>query len=191
MTSRFQSDPLERRFGQYRLMSGGRFLVGLREATSSEKIIKLKTLLKDDIDISNIMDSNVEHDENIETLLHHVDLSCCSDEMVTLSEDSREVGIYIAGYVAKKLKERFGDCCNGLLTSDSGAENLDFSHVRILSRGLTIPSTNLVNYICTAFAILEFVDDLITKPGLPVRKGAEHILIDCFRSFRDIYLYHT
>ena len=159
-----------RRFGQYRQMSGGRFLVGLREAILSEKIIKLKTLLKDDINITNIMDSNVEHDENIETLLHHVDLSRCSDEMVTLFEDSREVGIYIAGYVAKKLKERFGDCCNGLLTGDSGAENPDFSYVQILSRaGLTIPSTNLVNYVCTALAILEFVDDLRTKSGLPVR----------------------
>ena len=58
--------------------------------------------MKDNIDISNIMDSNVEHDENIQTLLHYVDLSHCSDEMVTLSEDSREVGIYITGYVAKK-----------------------------------------------------------------------------------------
>ena len=101
MTSRFQSDPLEKRFGQFQQMSGGRFLVGLREATSSGKIIKLKTLLKNDISISNIMDSNVEHDENVETLLHHVDLSCRSDKMVTLSEDSRQVGIYIAGYVAK------------------------------------------------------------------------------------------
>ena len=100
-------------------MSGGRFLVGLREATSSEEIIKLKILLKYDINISNVMDSNVEHDENIETLLHHVDLSRCSDEMVTFSEESREVAIYIARYVAKKLKERFGDCCNGLLTGDS------------------------------------------------------------------------
>ena len=77
MTCRFQVDPLERRFSQYRQMSSGRFLGGLREATSSEKIIKLKALLKDDIDISNIMDNNVEHDENIETLLHHVDLSRC------------------------------------------------------------------------------------------------------------------
>ena len=184
MTSRFQSDPLERRFGQYRQMSGGRFLVGLREATSSEKIIKLKTLLKDDIDISNIMDSNVEHDENIETLLHHVDLSCCSDEMVTLSEDSREVGIYIAGYVAKKLKKRFGDCCNRLLTDYSGVENPDFLYAQILSRrGLTIPSTNLVNYLYTAFTILEFVDDLMTKSGLPVRKVADHALIHCFQLF--------
>ena len=123
MTSRFQSDPLERRFGQYRLMSGGRFLVGLREATSSGKVIKLDI----DIDISNIMDSSGEHDENIEILLHLVDLSRGSDEMVTLSEDNRQVGIYIAGYVANKMKERFGDCCNGLLTGDSGAENPDFS----------------------------------------------------------------
>ena len=109
------------------------------------------------------MDSNVEHDENIKTLLPHVDLSHCS-------EDSREVGTYITGYVAKKLKERFGNCCNRLLTGDSGAENPDFSYVQILSRaGLTIPSTNLVNYVCTALAILEFVDDLRTKSGLPVR----------------------
>ena len=103
ITSRFQSDPLERRFDQYRKMSGGRFLVVLREATLSEEIIKLKTLLKDDIGISNIMDSNVQHDENTETLLHHVDLSCCSDEIVTLSQDSRAVGIYIAGYVVKDI----------------------------------------------------------------------------------------
>ena len=104
MKSRFQNDPLERRFGHYQQMSGGRFLVGLTEASSSEKIIKLKTLLKDDIDISNVMDSNVKHDENIDTLLHHVDLSRCSDEMVTLSEDSREVGICITGHVAKKIE---------------------------------------------------------------------------------------
>ena len=57
-------------------MSGGRFLVGLRKATLPEKIIKLKTLLKDDMNISNIKDSNVEH-ENTETLLHHVNLSRC------------------------------------------------------------------------------------------------------------------
>ena len=103
---------MERRFGQYRQMSGERFLVGLREATSSEKIIKFKTLLKDDVDISNIIDSKVEHDEKIETLFHHVEISRCSDETVTFSEDSRAVAIYIDCYVAKKLKERFGDCCN-------------------------------------------------------------------------------
>ena len=57
-------------------------------------------------------------------------------------------------------------------------------YVQILSRGgLTIPSTYLVNYVCKAFAILEFVDDLLTKSGLPVRKAAEHVLIHWFQSF--------
>ena len=131
------------------------------------------------------MDSNVEHDENIKTLLPHVDLSHCSDEMVTLSEDSREVGIYITGYVPKKMKERFGSCCNRLLTGDSGAENPDFSYLQILSRAaLTIPSTNLANYVCATFAILEFVDDLITKSGLTVRIATEHVLIHSFQSFQ-------
>ena len=79
------------------------------------------------------------------------------------------------------MKERFGDCCNGLLTGGSGVESPDFSYVQILSRGgLTIPSANLVNYVCAAVAILEFVDDVITKSGLPVRKVAEHVLIHCF-----------
>ena len=41
---------------------------------------------------------------NIEALLHHVDLSRCSDKMVTLLQDSREVAIYIAGYIAKNWK---------------------------------------------------------------------------------------
>ena len=37
LTSRFQSDPLERRFSQYRQVPGGRFLVGLREVNCSKK----------------------------------------------------------------------------------------------------------------------------------------------------------
>ena len=86
--------------------------------------------------------------------------------MVTLSEDSREVAIYIAGYVAKKMKERFDDCCNGLLSGDIGAGNPDFLYVQILSRGgLTIPSAHLVNYVCTAFSILKFLDDFIKRQG--------------------------
>ena len=34
------------------------------------------------------------------------------------------------------------------------------------------------------FAILGFVDDLITKSGLPVRKAAECVLIYCVQSFQ-------
>ena len=49
MTSRLQSDPIERRFSQYRQMSGRKFLVSLREVTSSERIIRCRSLVKADI----------------------------------------------------------------------------------------------------------------------------------------------
>ena len=51
LTSIFQSDTLERRYGQYRQMSGGRLLIGLKNATLSKAIIKIKSLLKKGIDI--------------------------------------------------------------------------------------------------------------------------------------------
>ena len=47
--SRLQSDPIERRFSAYRQMSGDRFLVGLREVMNSEKIMLMKSLLKENI----------------------------------------------------------------------------------------------------------------------------------------------
>ena len=104
LTSRFQSDPLERRFGQYRQMNGGRFLVGLRNVTSSEKIIKIKTLLKEDLNIDNVKVDNTNDDETTSRLLSHTSIVSCSPQHLCLSDDSREVAVHIAGYIAKKLK---------------------------------------------------------------------------------------
>ena len=50
LTGRFQTDPLEKRFSQYRQMSGGRFLVSLTEIIRSESILYYKILLKHTID---------------------------------------------------------------------------------------------------------------------------------------------
>ena len=51
LTAPFQSDPLEKRFGQFRQMSRGRFLVGLKDIICSENILKIQSLLKGDTDI--------------------------------------------------------------------------------------------------------------------------------------------
>ena len=51
LTARFQTDLLERQFSKYRQMSGGRFLVGLREATNNLRILALKSLLKESISL--------------------------------------------------------------------------------------------------------------------------------------------
>lgn len=49
MTARLQSDPVERRFSQYRSMSGGRFLVSLREVNNSERILACRSLIKEGV----------------------------------------------------------------------------------------------------------------------------------------------
>ena len=186
LTSRFQSDPLERRYGQYRQMSGGRFLVGLRDTTSSEKILKIKSLLKEEIDIDDNVKIIDKSDDAIENLLKNIDAMNCSPENITLSEDSREVGAHVAGYIARNLKKRFGNCCNQFLIADliNNEYVPEFSYINILSRGgLVVPSIALTNYVCTSFALLDFFSDIISKSSLSSRVAAENLLNHVFQSY--------
>ena len=49
LTARLQSDPIECHFSHYRQMSGGRFLVSLREEPNTEWIFSCRSLIKKDI----------------------------------------------------------------------------------------------------------------------------------------------
>ena len=53
LVGRMQSDPIERRFLQYRQMNGGHFSVSLNEVTNFEKILLCCSLVKEDIDFWN------------------------------------------------------------------------------------------------------------------------------------------
>ena len=86
-------------------MSGGRFLVGLPDVTSSEKIIKIKSLLEEDLDIDNVKVDNTNDDETTSMTDSHTGIVSCSPEHLSLSDDSREVAVQIVGYIAKKLKK--------------------------------------------------------------------------------------
>ena len=46
LMSKLQSVPVERRFSQYKQLSGGNFLVSLEEVKDSEKILLCQTLVK-------------------------------------------------------------------------------------------------------------------------------------------------
>ena len=75
LTGRLQTDPLERRFSQYRQMSGGRFLVSLNEVLRSESIIKIKSMLERDFELSALKD--LSHDcaeEPVDVLIHEMKL---------------------------------------------------------------------------------------------------------------------
>ena len=85
LTGRFQSDPLERRFGQCRQMSGGRFLVGLIDVTISEKIIKIKSIVKESINFNSLKvplesENNLT---NLKNLLLDINTAQCTPEIMT------------------------------------------------------------------------------------------------------------
>ena len=67
---RFQSDPLEKRFAQYQQMNGGRFLVSLRKVESSEKILLIRSLFKEDI---NFWDEDIQIKKSVtQDFLQHI-----------------------------------------------------------------------------------------------------------------------
>ena len=108
LTAKFQSDPLELRFSKYRQMSGGRFLVSLLEVCNSEKILAVRSLLKENINIwEEDLAETVQNEQSIMAEIEK-EISAISTELLEcqLSEDSMQVAVFVAGYIAKKLCKR-------------------------------------------------------------------------------------
>ena len=88
-------------------------------------------------------------------------------ETIVLSDDTREVGIYISGYIAKKIKDRFEDCCIEYAVGEIKGDDTDSAYLKIISRGgLTVPSYSLSNYVCEAFALLDYFNEIISKSDI-------------------------
>ena len=187
MTSRLQSDPIERRFSQYRQMSGGRFLVSLREVTNSERIIRCRSLVKVDI---NFWKEDIGSDKP--SLDFSALLALLSEHEIeiaesTLDSSSEEVSTTIAGYIAKKLAERSNcDSCKSLLIASSMdlAEN---HYLNLLSRGgLIVPSAKLAEYTSHYFAIMDY-SYIVQAHGVRDVWAAYTQIFDRFSPQIDIY----
>ena len=187
MTSRLQSDPFERRFSQYRQMSGRRFLVSLREVTNSERIIRCRSLVKADI---NFWKEDLGSDKP--SLDFSALLALLSEHEIeiaesTLDSSSEEVSTTIAGYIAKKLAKRSNcDSCKSLLIASSMdlAEN---HYLNLLSRGgLIVPSAKLAEYTSHCFAIMDYSYNIVQAHGVRDVRAAYTQIFDRFSPQIDI-----
>ena len=104
LLARLLFDALERHFSKYRQMSGGRFLVSLLEVSDSERILKLRSILKKDI---NFWDEDVTLDVDLDSALARikVELSELQTEILEaeLSDAIKEDAVTVSGYVTRKL----------------------------------------------------------------------------------------
>ena len=165
LKGRMQTDSLERRSSHYRQMSGGRFLVSLNEVINSESIIKMKSLLQHELEISALTtQSNQEYDEGI--LQEHIlKLQSINYEHLVLSEKSLQVVAYISGYISHRLLKdgSCSDCVNLLLQDPILTE-----YLQNLDRGgLTLPSSTLNHYMVSAFCVLEASETEIVQTTIP------------------------
>ena len=179
MTSRLQSDPIERRFLQYRQMSGGRFLVSLREVTNSERIIRCRSLVNADI---NFWKEDLGSDKP--SLDFSALLALLSEHEIaesTLDSSSEEVSTTIAGYIAIKLAKRSNcDSCKSLLIASSMdlAEN---HYLNLLSRGgLIVSSAKLAEYTSHCFAIMDYSYNIVQAHGVRDVRAAYTQIFDRF-----------
>ena len=175
---KMQSDPLEKRYSQYRQMSGGRFLVGLTEVYNTERILRCRSLLKADV---NFWEEGLDlrtDPVNIDALKHALEEDDAYILDAVLTDNSVEVASTIAGYIAKKLSKR-PKCkdCKAALISPPGT-NFDNKYFEVLSRGnLTVPSPAVADFVGNGFAILDSADKIISKfPAIPTKSASEYVL---------------
>ena len=187
MTSRLQSDPIERRFSQYRQMSGGRFLVSLREVTNSKRIIRCRSFVKADI---NFWKEDLGSDKP--SLDFSALLALLSEHEIEIAEStlyssSEEVSTTIAGYIAKKLAKRSNcDNCKSLLIASlmDLAEN---HYLNLLSRGgLIVPSAKLAEHTSHCFAIMDYSYNIVQAHGVRDVRAAYTQIFDRFSPQIDI-----
>ena len=77
--------------------------------------------------------------------------------------------------ITKKLKS--SSCCKIHITGCIDLENPDHEYLITLNRGgLTIPSSNLVNYVCDAFAVLSATENVLNRSKLTARNAAKEAL---------------
>lgn len=185
LTSRLQSDPVERRISQYRQMSGGRFLVSLKDVINTERILACRAMLKQGIsfwkegeELRPNLDDISEKESSVLLILRSQ-----SSEIMDcyLIDSSAEVSTTIAGYISKKLKKRM-ECenCNHLLISSENDLQHD-SYLKLLSRGgLTVPSPALAQYTNSCFAIIDFASQTLQQHNITEVHNILHNLLKEF-----------
>ena len=80
---------------------------------------------------------------------------------ILLDDETQEVGIFIAGYIAKKIHKKIKCPFCNLLVEEHSNDSVYFNH---LSRGaLTIPSPELSDFVCKSFGFLDYFEDFIVN----------------------------
>ena len=183
-TAVLQSDPLERRYGVTRMMHGGHFLVSLVEFNTSDKILLMRSLLKENIIFweEDVFDEKPSVNEELES-----EIASLSDDIAnsSLTDETLEVSLTVAGYIAKEVNEKLScEKCKEHLISEDGT-GVNKKYLDLLSRGgLTVPDATFADYVSHLFAALDVIElPLMKHAKQTIRMSALDILSRYFQDY--------
>lgn len=118
LLGKVSSDNIEERFGHYRQLSGGNYLVSVRQLLESERKLKLLSVMK--FNGAKDFEQHVIDEENGSSVVLN-DLSSQIDveALPEVSEDEMNAIFYVSGYVIKSyLKRKKCKSCDNILKYD-------------------------------------------------------------------------
>ena len=110
------------------------------------------------------------------------EVDCLSTEIYDsdLSDDTNEVIVVVAGYIARSLTKRFkcNDCQIKLILQNADFNKEDDYLDKLSRGGLIKPSDHLREFVSQSFLILDHVSEIVKKKvsGNDIRKISEKLL---------------
>jgi hypothetical protein len=204
LLGKFQTDPLEGRFGQYRQMCGASYHVSVSQVLESEKKIKVLNFLKvksavnGEFEIRSLFSNlnEVEFNDSTDDFINrtyeeldrHIDV-------INISNDEYMILIYIGGYIANSLKSKMlcKNCAESLtldkeLQIESKKEAL--LYLDDLDRGaLKVPTDFLVEILVRMFKIFQvLISDIYEDIFLAASSQKDTLCKLSLQNCEDIYL---
>ena len=148
--------------------------MALREVNSSERVLALTSLLKENVDITKEDLAPDSHkDVDIKRFEEHLTDISEDIQSCMLSPDGIEVAAVIAGYIVHKSKCQ--QC--KMLSTAADAESAEYQYLKELSRGgMKIPTVGLCHHVAKSFALLDMCQQEIEQSHLPVRHASQILL---------------
>ena len=133
LLGQISSDPIEKRFGQYRQLAGANYFLSVRQFLEAEKKIRLNSLVKfSNLSMTEIKDIyqeiNEEKKEEIvidsEILLSSIDTDSCQ---IKADAGDEAIIYFVGGYISRGLlKKTSCSSCQTMVSKSRVAPEVDF-----------------------------------------------------------------
>ncbi|QQP40436.1 Putative LOC101234561, partial [Caligus rogercresseyi] len=158
LPSMFQSDPIEKRFGWYRQLSGGNYFISVRQILEAEKKIRVLSLVK----YSNMEFSRVKELLSEDQVFENMETKWMPSDLESITTEGECNALYfVAGFIAYSITKKYrAHLVNVIrLEAESDEEKVELGRfTKIMSRGgLSTPSDMTFLTCVHAYSLLYFI----------------------------------